>query len=199
VEQASMVGMVGVGGTGSVVMQQLAGEPELRADTIAGWLAARTGDDPLIGAEVAAHLGCGDRRCSHPRGVVRSSTFVRGFAWGARELAPAHGQMLENVVLYASDVERSRQFYEELGLSLSEEQHGNGPRHYSCRLGSTVFELYPASSERRAGSARIELSSSKTMSPFIRAHPGTDITCIKSCPGRVRTDPDGNRVATMER
>jgi catechol 2,3-dioxygenase-like lactoylglutathione lyase family enzyme len=47
------------------------------------------------------------------------------------------------IVLRCADVERAREFYETLGLTLVAEQHGAGPRHYSTTIGRTVLELYP--------------------------------------------------------
>ena len=41
---------------------------------------------------------------------------------------------LSLVVLRCADLERTRRFYEALGLTLMPEQHGSGPRHYSARL-----------------------------------------------------------------
>jgi lactoylglutathione lyase len=49
------------------------------------------------------------------------------------------------LVLRCRDLEASRGFYAALGLVLVPEQHGTGPGHYSCQLGTTVLELYPAS------------------------------------------------------
>ena len=47
------------------------------------------------------------------------------------------------LVLRCHDIERSRAFYEAIGLLLTAEQHGTGPRHYSARIGTAVLELYP--------------------------------------------------------
>ena len=55
------------------------------------------------------------------------------------------------VVLRCADLERSRRFYEALGLELTPEQHGSGPRHYAARLGQTVLELYPDASGSTRG------------------------------------------------
>ncbi len=52
---------------------------------------------------------------------------------------------LSLLVVRCSDLEASKAFYEALGLELRDEKHGTGPAHYSCLLGSLVFELYPAS------------------------------------------------------
>lgn len=46
-------------------------------------------------------------------------------------------------VLRCQDIHVSRRFYECLGLSFTEEQHGKGPTHYACEVGGMVLELYP--------------------------------------------------------
>jgi catechol 2,3-dioxygenase-like lactoylglutathione lyase family enzyme len=38
---------------------------------------------------------------------------------------------LDHVVLRCADLERSRAFYEALGLTVVPEQHGAGPAHFS--------------------------------------------------------------------
>jgi catechol 2,3-dioxygenase-like lactoylglutathione lyase family enzyme len=48
------------------------------------------------------------------------------------------------LVARCRDLEQSRRFYQALGLVFTAEQHGTGPLHYSCQLGTTVLELYPA-------------------------------------------------------
>jgi lactoylglutathione lyase len=50
---------------------------------------------------------------------------------------------LTSLVIRCSDLERSRAFYELLGLSFTPEQHETGPRHYSTQLERTLLELYP--------------------------------------------------------
>ncbi len=50
---------------------------------------------------------------------------------------------LNLVVLRAANLEISLKFYQSLGLEFVQEQHGNGPIHYSCEIGSTVIEIYP--------------------------------------------------------
>ncbi len=49
------------------------------------------------------------------------------------------------IVLYVRDLERSRQFYAQIGLQFAREKHGNGPEHFACESSSIVFELYPHS------------------------------------------------------
>jgi lactoylglutathione lyase len=47
------------------------------------------------------------------------------------------------LVLKTHQMDWLRTFYATLGIEFVEERHGNGPLHYSGRVGGTVFELYP--------------------------------------------------------
>lgn len=49
-------------------------------------------------------------------------------------------------VIKAKRLDRTRLFYEALGYTLIEEQHGSGPIHYSVDFGSCVYVFYPAKS-----------------------------------------------------
>jgi catechol 2,3-dioxygenase-like lactoylglutathione lyase family enzyme len=50
------------------------------------------------------------------------------------------------LVLYAPDPERTKAFYEAIGLPFVREQHGGGPVHYACDFhGHFVLEIYPMS------------------------------------------------------
>jgi catechol 2,3-dioxygenase-like lactoylglutathione lyase family enzyme len=49
------------------------------------------------------------------------------------------------LVLRCADLAASKAFYEALGLEFRDEKHETGPAHFSCQLGSLVFELYPVS------------------------------------------------------
>lgn len=49
------------------------------------------------------------------------------------------------LVVRVSDLERSRRWYEVLGLTFREEKHGEGPLHYAATEDDFVIELYPAS------------------------------------------------------
>lgn len=55
------------------------------------------------------------------------------------------------IVLRCSDIERSRAYYECLGLRFVREQHGSGPEHYSTRVGTLVLELYPRKDAETSG------------------------------------------------
>jgi hypothetical protein len=51
---------------------------------------------------------------------------------------------LSLIVLKSSNPFDLAQFYGRVGMAVVEEQHGNGPIHYSISLNSGVIELYPA-------------------------------------------------------
>jgi lactoylglutathione lyase len=50
---------------------------------------------------------------------------------------------LRLLVLRSKPIERLRDFFRALGVSLAAERHGNGPLHYAGDLGGVVLELYP--------------------------------------------------------
>ena len=58
---------------------------------------------------------------------------------------------LDYIVVRCADIERSREFYNALGLALVREQHGNGTVHYASDLGGAVLELYPSIGQPTAG------------------------------------------------
>src|SRR5262245_18722400 len=53
------------------------------------------------------------------------------------------GISLNLLVIRTADIERSRRFYDALGLRFTKEKHGNGPEHYACEMSTLVFEIYP--------------------------------------------------------
>ena len=51
----------------------------------------------------------------------------------------------EGCVLYSSNSDAVKKFYETLGLSFVQEQHGRGPVHYAAQLKhNAVLEIYPS-------------------------------------------------------
>src|SRR5437762_2478617 len=50
---------------------------------------------------------------------------------------------LRLLVLRSKQIDRLRDFFLALGVSLAAERHGNGPLHYAGDLGGVVLELYP--------------------------------------------------------
>ena len=105
---------------------------------------------------------------------------------------------LQLLVLRSHDIDAARLFYEALGLTWQEEQHEGGPKHYSCRLGATLFELYPAK-EGLTGRVRLGLRV---------ADPERAAKAAVAAGGRLRADsrqsartvirdPDGNDVELL--
>lgn len=62
---------------------------------------------------------------------------------------------LSLVAIRVSDITRSAEFYSVLGIIFQQEQHGNGPVHYSGSVGGTIFELYPATEHSPVTSCRL--------------------------------------------
>ena len=46
-------------------------------------------------------------------------------------------------VIKTAELEKTRAFFETLGLTFVEEKHGKGPVHYACERNGVVFEIYP--------------------------------------------------------
>lgn len=107
------------------------------------------------------------------------------------------------LVIRVSDLERSRQWYEELGLSLVREQHGNGPIHYAAEQDGFVFELYPAS-ERSPACTSMRLGFSITNvreAAAAKDAAGHVVTQPAVNDGMTRAlliDPDGIKVEIVE-
>jgi catechol 2,3-dioxygenase-like lactoylglutathione lyase family enzyme len=95
------------------------------------------------------------------------------------------------VVLRCADLERSRGFYDALGLALMPEQHGAGPRHYSAQVGETVLEFYPdAGGSTRGLRLGLQLTDlagaiSALAEIGVVPRPGSPVTV---------DDPDGHRI-----
>jgi lactoylglutathione lyase len=47
-------------------------------------------------------------------------------------------------VIRSTEMDRTKAFFEQLGLTLVEEKHGSGPTHWACEQNGVVFEIYPA-------------------------------------------------------
>ncbi|AAZ55587.1 hypothetical protein JCM3263A_19720 [Thermobifida fusca] len=99
-------------------------------------------------------------------------------------MTAAESARLTLLVLYSDRMEECRAFYSALGLCFAREQHGQGPQHYAAVLDDgSVFEIYPASPERRTGITRLGFRVDKTLlqTPLEAGH-------------HILTDPDGRKV-----
>ena len=59
------------------------------------------------------------------------------------------------LVLRSNDLNAMRDFYQAIGLTFAEEQHGSGPKHLSTRLGDVVLEIYPRRGTAHSTSIRL--------------------------------------------
>jgi hypothetical protein len=50
-------------------------------------------------------------------------------------------------VIKTADIERLKLFLDGFGFTFIEEQHGDGPRHYSSSYEGLVLEIYPISND----------------------------------------------------
>lgn len=82
------------------------------------------------------------------------------------------------IVLRCSNLIASKKFYETLGLSFTQEQHGHGPVHYSGTIEGMVLELYPASPDGRTSHVGLGFRLSKPL----------------NAPAGIIRDPDGNAI-----
>ena len=107
---------------------------------------------------------------------------------------------LNLLVLKTHDVQRLRSFYESIGISFKEEQHGPGPLHFAGQMGQVVIEIYPLAADRPVDDS--------TRLGFRIRDPDRVVEAVPSAGGRVVTapretewgyaaivaDPDGRRV-----
>ena len=100
---------------------------------------------------------------------------------------------LNLLVIRCNDIEKSKGFYEGLGLEFVEEQHGAGPRHYTCEMNDMVFELYPLKpgeviDDSRLGFDVADLEASTTHLEIEKRY------LINSRQMYLVSDPDGRKV-----
>jgi len=102
------------------------------------------------------------------------------------------------LVIRCQDIESSKRFYEQLGLSFKKEKHGNSPTHFSCEHDGCVFELYPNKDQPPQDNSRLGFEVSnieQVTNKFI------DIDSYEY-EGRViyvLTDPDGREIEVTSR
>jgi predicted enzyme related to lactoylglutathione lyase len=111
--------------------------------------------------------------------------------------------MLNLVVLFSPDLERTAKFYALLGIRFERERHGTGPEHLAARLGSQVLEIYPQTGNGGVSEVRLgfEINSVDAAVNAVRLVGG----CVVSAPQRgkwgyraVLADPDGRRVEIVQ-
>ena len=177
-----------------------------RTSEILAWLAA-------AGGPSLPHLALEDEPDPGADGFHRVRWLVTATADGLTErdaerairaLSPPAPPSLGLLVLRTADLAAARAFYELLGLTFAEEQHGDGPVHLAGHLGPLVLELYPgadghAPDRRTAGATLLGLRVAdldETLARLARAGARvlTPLQLTPHGPRAVVEDPDGRAV-----
>src|SRR4051812_28096337 len=104
---------------------------------------------------------------------------------------------LSLVVIRCGDIDRSRTFYEGLGLRFAPEQHESGPRHYSCNIAGVILELYPRAERSTAGLRLGFRVDSLAAILIVVAQSGGRVVSTAGTTAIVE-DPDGHKVELVE-
>lgn len=114
------------------------------------------------------------------------------------------GVRLNLVVIPATDIDQSAQFYGLLGLEFVKHRHGSGPEHYASEDEGIVFEIYPRRSKSESSSnlrVGFQVASVDAVLVSLTEEGVTVVSPAKDLPwGRraVVADPDGYRVELTE-
>jgi catechol 2,3-dioxygenase-like lactoylglutathione lyase family enzyme len=106
------------------------------------------------------------------------------------------------IVLRSSDVAAARRFYKALGLVFRAEKHGSGPEHWSCPLGETTLELYPAGAQGVTTTLRLGLCVDDlpaTLEALALIGARVDRPFDAATGSAVVIDPDGTKVELSQR
>ncbi len=107
---------------------------------------------------------------------------------------------LNLVVYYAEDIEKTKCFYEKLGLAFQKEKHDSGPQHYSCSISDTLFEIYPAGGSQKSSILRLgfDFASNDSVSDdtknYIKRHAINPSLLEDETHSATLIDPNGNKV-----
>lgn len=100
---------------------------------------------------------------------------------------------LNLLVLRCKNIEKSKEFYEKLGLKFIKEQHGKSPVHYSTYVGKMLMELYPLKDSFEIEQSRLGFSVEKSVLGKMK----NDIILEYEFDGQrvvVIVDPDGRKI-----
>jgi catechol 2,3-dioxygenase-like lactoylglutathione lyase family enzyme len=105
------------------------------------------------------------------------------------------------LVLRCADLPTSVAFYSALGLQFTEEQHGDGPRHYAHEGTDFVLELYPAKNAQVDATTRLGLRVESLQNAVNQLNKMGIAANTQDSPWGVRAvvrDPDGRAIEISE-
>ncbi len=104
---------------------------------------------------------------------------------------------LKLLVLRCINIERTKEFYEQLGLIFENEKHENGPSHFSSEFDGFVLELYPAAGNQIDNSRLgIEI---ENLSSIIESMEIIEEYEFNSRKTWLAKDPDGRKIELYEK
>ena len=112
--------------------------------------------------------------------------------------------MLNLVVVRSANPAQLVAFYQALGLTFKQHQHGDGPEHWACEEGAVVFEIYPlregqtATKSLRLGFRVASVADAVTQATGVGARLVSAPQMSEWGLRAVIADPDGNRVELTE-
>lgn len=110
------------------------------------------------------------------------------------------------LVLRTSSPDKLREFYECLGLSFEQEQHGKGPIHFAAAMGDAILEIYPLNSGAAIPNTEIRLGFSvsdiEEATAALKAKSANVTSDARSTPWGTRAivhDPDGRTIELYQK
>lgn len=104
------------------------------------------------------------------------------------------------LVIKTHQRERLRVFYETIGITFTEEQHGKGPLHFAGQVGEMVMEIYPLHPDATTDTTTrlgFHVPSLDVVLEKLVAQGAKVVTAAKETPWGYRAvvlDPDGRSV-----
>jgi lactoylglutathione lyase len=99
---------------------------------------------------------------------------------------------LRLLVIRCADIEKSKRFYEVLGMNFIRESHNGSSIHYSTKIGGLVFEIYPSSARYPICKTRLGFNS--TIAKEVIKMIARDSYTYNNQEVYILADPDGRKV-----
>lgn len=109
------------------------------------------------------------------------------------------------LVLKTHQIENLRGFYETIGITFTEEQHGKGPVHFAGQVGEMVMEIYPLHPDATTDTTTrlgFHVPALDEVLEKLTARDAKVVTAAKETPWGYRAvvlDPDGRSVELCQK